>query len=203
MKITLAEFVKSAFKPSDYPVAFLPEVAFTGRSNVGKSSLINVLVNRKNLVKTSSSPGKTQSINFFNINNKITFVDFPGYGYAKVPIEVRKSWKPLIENYLKTRKHLKLAILIFDVRRIPTQEDINLVQWFDFHKIPVLLILNKIDKLSKSRLKRQAGLIKKSLPPNLGNIILFSAVTKEGKSEVWKQLLYTIEQTSDTMTNTI
>ena len=201
MKITLAEFVKSVFKPSDYPTASQPEVAFAGRSNVGKSSLINVLVNRKNLVKTSSSPGKTQSINFFNINNKITFVDLPGYGYAKVPIEVRKSWKPLIENYLKTRKHLKLAILIFDVRRIPSQEDISLVQWFDFYKIPVLLILNKIDKLSKSQLKRQVGLIKKSLPPNPSNIILFSAVTREGKSEVWKQILYTIEQTSDTRTN--
>jgi GTP-binding protein len=201
MKITLAEFVISAFKPSDYPIASLPEVAFAGRSNVGKSSLINVLVNRKNLVKTSSSPGKTQSINFFNINNKITFVDLPGYGYAKVPIEVKKSWKPLIENYLKTRKHLKLVILIFDVRRIPSQEDINLLEWFDFYKIPALLTLNKIDKLSKSKLKRQVELIKKSFPLTLDNIILFSAVTKQGKSEVWKQILYKIEETSDTMTN--
>ncbi|MCX8012273.1 MAG: ribosome biogenesis GTP-binding protein YihA/YsxC, partial [Desulfobacterota bacterium] len=117
MKIISAEFVKSAFKPEDYPRSFLPEVAFAGKSNVGKSSLINTLVNRKNLARISSTPGRTQSINFFCINQKIFLVDLPGYGYAKVPVNIREQWKPLVESYLAYRKNLKLVVVILDGRR--------------------------------------------------------------------------------------
>ena len=118
MVITSAEFVKSAVKPAQYPSAALPEIAFTGRSNVGKSSLINTLVNRKRLVKTSSTPGRTQLINFFIINKTISFVDLPGFGYAKVPSSVRNSWGPMLETYLSTRKTLKGTVLIMDIRCI-------------------------------------------------------------------------------------
>jgi len=194
MKIASAEFVKSVWKPSDYPGESLPEIAFAGRSNVGKSSLINVLVNRKKLVKTSSTPGKTQSVNFFTINNIFTFVDLPGYGFAKVPLTVRKKWKPLVERYLKDRKALKLALLILDIRRIPSQEDIGLLEWFDFYDIPTVVVLNKIDKFSKSKLRKQVDLIKKSLPLEKNSTILFSAVTREGKGEVWKQILDRVEE---------
>ena len=193
MKITSAEFVKSAWLPSDYPKDSLPEVVFAGRSNVGKSSLINALVNRKNLVKTSSTPGKTQSINFFNINNGITFVDLPGYGYAKVPLKLRKRWKPLVEDYLKTGRTIRLVVIILDVRRIPRQEDIGLIEWFDFYQVPRVIVLNKTDKLSRTNLKRQIELIKKSLPLKDNNPILFSAVTKEGKEEIWRQILCKVE----------
>ena len=189
MKITSAEFVKSTWKPFDFPQDTLPEVAFAGRSNVGKSSLINVLVNRKKLVKTSSTPGKTQSINFFDVNNKITFVDLPGYGFAKVPLTVRKKWKPLVESYMKMRESLRLVILILDVRRIPSQEDTELLKWFDLYDIPTVVVLSKIDKLSKTKLKKHIELVKKSLPFVGDNIIPFSAVTREGKDEIWQYIL--------------
>lgn len=193
MKITSAEFVTSAWMPSDYPKDSLPEVVFAGRSNVGKSSLINALINRKKLVKTSSTPGKTQSINFFNINDGITFVDLPGYGYAKAPLELRKRWKHLVEDYLKTRETIKLVILILDVRRIPCREDIELIEWFDFYQVPRVIVLNKTDKLSKTKLKEQIELIKKSLPLKDNNPIPFSSVTKEGKEEIWRQILCKVD----------
>lgn len=189
MKITSAEFVTSSWRPYDFPKDSLPEVAFAGRSNVGKSSLINVLVNRKKLVKTSSTPGKTQSINFFDINNKIIFVDLPGYGFAKVPLKLRKKWKPLVESYLKTRKTLRSVVLILDVRRMPTQEDTKLLRWFDLYQIPTVVVLSKIDKLSRAKLKKQIEIIKGSLPLEGNNIIPFSAITKEGKGEIWKRIL--------------
>ena len=181
--------MKSVWKPSDYPEESLPEVAFAGKSNVGKSSLINVLVNRKKLVKTSGTPGKTQSVNFFTINNTMTFVDLPGYGFAKVPPAVKKKWKPLVEGYLENRTALKLTLLILDIRRIPSQEDMGLLEWFDFHRIPSIVILNKIDKLSKSKVKKQSRIISESLSLEADRIVPFSAVTREGKGEVWKHIL--------------
>ncbi|MDY7034343.1 MAG: ribosome biogenesis GTP-binding protein YihA/YsxC [Thermodesulfobacteriota bacterium] len=198
MKITSAEFVISAWRSSDYPKCSLPEVAFAGRSNVGKSSLINVLVNRKKLVKTSSTPGKTQSINFFNINNTIMFVDLPGYGFAKVPMSVRKRWKPLVEGYLKGRKTLQLTLLILDVRRTPSEEDISLLDWFNFYRIPTVVVLSKIDKLSKSKLKKQIELMRKSLPFEPEKIVPFSAVTRDGKEEIWKHILNSVDKEGET-----
>ena len=152
MKILSAEFVTSATRPSQYPPAELPEVAFVGRSNVGKSSLINTLVNRKHLVKTSSTPGRTQLINFFDINDNLTFVDLPGYGYARVPAAVRKKWGPMIETYLSTRKTLKGVVIILDIRRLPREEEQNLIQWLAHFSICGIIVLTKTDKLSKTKI---------------------------------------------------
>jgi GTP-binding protein len=185
MIITSAEFVKSAVKPSHYPSTDLPEIAFTGRSNVGKSSLINSLVNRKHLVKTSSTPGRTQLINFFIINKTISFVDLPGFGYAKVPDSVRKSWGPMIETYLSTRNTLKGVVLIMDIRRIPGMHELNFIEWLHYYNIPSILILTKSDKLSKIKQKNQHLSIAKALRVNQGELILFSAKSHMGKDKVW------------------
>jgi GTP-binding protein len=185
MIITSAEFVKSAVKPSHYPSTDLPEIAFTGRSNVGKSSLINSLVNRKHLVKTSSTPGRTQLINFFIINKTISFVDLPGFGYAKVPASVRKSWGPMIETYLSTRNTLKGVVLIMDIRRIPGIQEVNFIEWLHYYNIPSILILTKSDKLSKIKQKNQHLSIAKALRVSQEELILFSAKSRMGKDNVW------------------
>jgi GTP-binding protein len=193
MIITSAEFVKSAVKPSHYPSTDLPEIAFTGRSNVGKSSLINSLVNRKHLVKTSSTPGRTQLINFFIINKTISFVDLPGFGYAKVPDSVRKSWGPMIETYLSTRDTLKGVVLIMDIRRIPGLQELNFIEWLHYYQIPSILILTKSDKLSKIKQKNQHLSIAKALRANQEELILFSAKSRMGKNEVWDAIGRLIE----------
>jgi GTP-binding protein len=177
--------VKSAVKPSHYPSTDLPEIAFTGRSNVGKSSLINTLVNRKHLVKTSSTPGRTQLINFFIINKTISFVDLPGFGYARVPDSVKKSWGPMIETYLSTRNTLKGVVLIMDIRRIPGMHEFNFIEWLHYYNIPKILILTKSDKLSKIKQKNQHLSIAKALRINQEELILFSAKSRMGKDEVW------------------
>jgi GTP-binding protein len=136
MLIKSAEFITSAVKPSQYPPAEMPEIAFAGRSNVGKSSLINTLVNRKRLVKTSNTPGRTQLINFFSVNGVLTFVDLPGYGYARVPLPVKKTWGPMVETYLKGRENLKGVVLLMDIRRLPQQEEKTLIDWLQQLHIP-------------------------------------------------------------------
>ena len=188
MIIKSAEFVKSAVKPSQYPPAILPEIAFAGRSNVGKSSLINTLVNRKHLVKTSRTPGRTQLINFFNINEVFTFVDLPGYGYAKVPLSVKKTWGPMIETYLSARKTLKGVVLIMDIRRIPAQEELNFIEWLDQCGLPGILILTKMDKLSKTKQAKQQHSIAETLDVTKDDLILFSAKSRQGKDSVWKAI---------------
>jgi GTP-binding protein len=188
MFIKSAEFVKSAIKPSQYPPAILPEIAFAGRSNVGKSSLINALVNRKHLVKTSRTPGRTQLINFFNINGIFSFVDLPGYGYAKVPKSIRKTWGPMIETYLSARKALKGVVLIMDIRRIPYQEELNFVEWLDRFGLPNILILTKMDKLSKTKQIKQQHSIAETLDVAKDDLILFSAKSRQGKDSVWKAI---------------
>jgi GTP-binding protein len=188
MIIKSAEFVKSAVKPSQYPPAILPEIAFAGRSNVGKSSLINTLVNRKHLVKTSRTPGRTQLINFFNINGTFSFVDLPGYGYAKVPLSVKKTWGPMIETYLSARKTLKGVVLIMDIRRTPAQEELNFVEWLDQCGLPGILILTKMDKLSKTKQAKQRHSIAETLDVTKDDLILFSAKSRQGKDSVWKAI---------------
>jgi GTP-binding protein len=188
MIITSAEFIKSAVKPSQYPASGSPEIAFAGRSNVGKSSLINTLVNRKHLVKTSSTPGRTQLINFFLINKTISFVDLPGFGYARVPESVRKSWGPMIETYLKTRKPLKGVVLIMDIRRIPGMQELNFIDWLHYFNIPSILILTKSDKLSKIKQKNQHLAVAKALNVNEDELILFSAKSRMGKDDVWNAI---------------
>ena len=194
MKILSAEFVTSATKPSQCPPAGSPEIAFAGRSNVGKSSLINALVNRKRLVKTSSTPGRTQLLNFFEINGNISFVDLPGYGYAKVPAAVRKKWGPMIETYLSTRTTLKGVVLIMDIRRSPRQEEFDLIQWLAGYSITTIPVLTKADKLSKTKQFKQQSAVAKDLHVDPKELILFSAKSRQGKDVVWKAVLSLINE---------
>jgi GTP-binding protein len=188
MMVKSAEFVTSAVKPSQYPEALHPEAAFAGRSNVGKSTLINTLVNRKRLVKTSSTPGRTQLINFFSVNDMLSLVDLPGYGYAKVPAAVTRTWGPMIETYLKGRETLKAVILILDVRRVPGIEEQNFIDWLKFYHRTPILVLTKADKLSKTAQKKQRQAIGAALGVDESALILFSAKTRLGKTEVWSAI---------------
>ncbi len=196
MKILSAEFITSATRPSQYPPVNFPEIAFAGKSNVGKSSLINVLVNRKRLVKTSTTPGRTQLINFFDINAGLTFVDLPGYGYAKVPAAIQKSWKPMIETYLSGRPTLRAVVMIMDIRRVPDEKDLYLIHWLGHHQIPAIPVLTKTDKLKPSEQTRQLTLVSATTGIPGDQIILFSAKTRTGKERIWD----TIERICDAAT---
>jgi GTP-binding protein len=185
MIIKSADFITSAVKPDQYPPAEAPEIAFAGRSNVGKSSLINCLVNRKRLVKTSSTPGRTQLINFFCINAAFNLVDLPGYGYARVPEKIRRQWGPMVERYLGSRTTLKGVVLLMDIRRTPGMEEDNLLNWLLDRQIPCLPVLTKADKLSKTKQRKQALAIAEHLGLAAKEMILFSAKTRQGKDQVW------------------
>jgi GTP-binding protein len=193
MLIKSAEFVTSAVKPTQYPPADLPEIAFAGRSNVGKSSLINTLVNRKRLVKTSATPGRTQLINFFNVNDAFHLVDLPGYGYAKVPAAVKRQWGPMIESYLKQRESLHGVVLIIDIRRTPGNEELNFIDWLNQYGRPVILTLTKTDKLSKNKITQRCQAIAQRLGFHKSDLILFSAKTRRGKSDVWHAIAQLID----------
>lgn len=188
MHVHSVDFLKSVYKLSQLPASDRPEVAFVGRSNVGKSSFINSLVGRKKLAQVSKDPGRTQSINFYLLNNAFYFVDLPGYGYAKVPISVRKKWKGLIERYLTKRSNLKAVVIIFDIRRIPNEEDLSLLSWFESHRIPFIIILSKADKLSSNKKREQLVQISQLLSAKVRDIIPFSSTTGEGKEAVWDRL---------------
>lgn len=194
MKILSAEFVLSAREPAHYPPASLPEVAFAGRSNVGKSSLINALLNRKGLARTSNTPGRTQEINFFRVNDRFNFVDLPGYGYAKVPEAIRRQWGPMVETYLRERGTLHLVLLILDVRRDPSPEDQQLIRWLSFYRVPFLLILTKRDKVSNNAFAQQRSRIaaKMALPPETP-LMAFSARTGAGKEALWREIRRVLE----------
>jgi GTP-binding protein len=188
MNIRSAEFVKSAVKPGHYPPPDMPEIAFAGRSNVGKSSLINTLVRRKHLVKTSNTPGRTQHINFFLVNGNLMLVDLPGYGYAKVPLAVRKQWRPMIETYLGGRPVLRGLVLILDIRRTPGPEETSFLQWLKEREIPALLVVTKADKLSKSRQNARQGAVADALSVPTETLIRFSAKTGLGRDSVWRDI---------------
>lgn len=188
MHVTSAEFVKSATKPAHYPPADFPEVAFAGRSNVGKSSLINVLVNRKGLVRTSSTPGRTQLINFFLVNARLMLVDLPGYGFAKVPLAVKKEWGPMIETYLSSRPNLGCVVLILDIRRVPTAEDRQMLQWLRAYDIPTLVVVTKCDKVSKNERARQTEIITRDMGLSRDEMRFFSALSREGKDGIWARI---------------
>lgn len=188
MKVSSAEFVTSGTRPAHYPPPELPEVAFAGRSNVGKSSLINVLVNRKGLVRTSSTPGRTQLINFFRVNGSLMLVDLPGYGFAKVPLAVKKEWGPMVETYLSTRPNLSCVVLIVDIRREPTEEDQLMLQWLRAYNVAVLVVVTKCDKVSKNERAKQAAIITRTLGLARDEMAFFSALSKEGRDEVWARI---------------
>ena len=188
MKIISAEFVKSATRPANYPESPLPEVAFAGRSNVGKSSLINVLVKRKNLVRTSSTPGRTQLINFFAINGRFSLVDLPGYGFAKVPLEVKKQWGPMIRTYMEVRENLRGVVLILDIRRVPGAEDLQMLDWLEEFGVPTILVVTKIDKLPRGQRERHLKQIVDTCGLDKEAFCLFSAQTREGLEDVWERI---------------
>lgn len=188
MIIRSAKFVCSAVTPGQYPPDDLPEVAFAGRSNVGKSSLINKILNRKKLVRTSKTPGRTQFLNFFEINELWRFVDLPGYGYAKVPVEVQKRWRPMVESYLTTRVNLRGMVWLLDIRREVSKEDLHLWDWLQAMQVEVIIVVTKADKLSKNKRNKQAASIAKSLGRTAQELIQFSATSGEGKDEIWQAL---------------
>ncbi|HQU86061.1 MAG TPA: ribosome biogenesis GTP-binding protein YihA/YsxC [Pyrinomonadaceae bacterium] len=186
MKITSAEFIKSAFNETHYTDDGLPEISFLGRSNVGKSSLINSLLQRKGLARTSNTPGRTQCINFFLINNDFYFVDLPGYGYAKVSKAMRRDWGAMAENYLAKRDELMLSIQLVDSRHAPTELDIQLNEWLKFHHKNFIVVATKADKLSSNQLNKTIKEIEKKLPDS--KIIAYSAVTGKGKDALWAEI---------------
>jgi len=184
-----AQFLKSAFKEDQYPPPDRPEVAFAGRSNVGKSSLINTLVNRKKLARTSATPGRTQSINFFRLGESLYLVDLPGYGFARVPVKVKQSWQKMVERYLKGRDTLKAVVVILDIRRDVGSGDMELIHWLNHYGIYPLMVLTKADKVSRQQARRRAGIIAGQLEGIIPDEpVLFSAKTRQGKEEIWKRL---------------
>jgi GTP-binding protein len=192
MKITSAEFLKSAFAEKDWPHDPLPEIAFLGRSNVGKSSLINSLLKMRGLARTSNTPGRTQALNFFLINKSFRFVDVPGYGYAKISRVIRESWAEMVTNYLANRRELVLSIQIVDSRHEPTNQDVQLHEWLQHNAKPQIIVATKSDKLSQNVLRQNLKRAKETLPE--GTIIAYSAVNGRGRDEVWNCIETALER---------
>lgn len=189
MKITSADIVISAVRKEQYPEGDLPEFALAGRSNVGKSSFINKMLNRRNLARTSSKPGKTQTLNFFLINEMFHFVDVPGYGFARVSKTERAAWGKMIETYLTSREQLKAALLIVDLRHPPTKDDVMMYEFFKHYEIPCIVIATKADKIPKGKWQKHLKVTKETLGLEAGDeIILFSSETGLGKDDAWKAL---------------
>ena len=186
MRISSARFVKSAKQANDFPKDRKPEIAFCGRSNSGKSSLLNALTNSQGLARTSSSPGRTQLINFFLIDGQTYYVDLPGYGYAKVPKGIRDTWGEMIESYLRNREPLKLAIMLVDSRIPPTDSDQTMKEWLDHFGIPNLVVLTKSDKISRNELTKALRTCAETLQTK--EIIAFSAITGFGKDAILKKI---------------
>lgn len=186
MHVKSAEFIKSATSPLHYPEALMPEIAFAGRSNVGKSSLLNVLLQRKSLVRTSSTPGRTQLINFFCVNSSINMVDLPGYGFAKVPVSVKKQWGPMVLTYLQNRPALCAVVMLFDIRRTPRAEDLQLLDWLEECEIMTIPVITKVDKIKRSQHKESIAVIANATGLPSAAFTLFSALKRTGAEEVWE-----------------
>ena len=186
MKITSAEFLKSALKEADWPHDNIPEIAFLGRSNVGKSSLINSLLGVRGLARTSSTPGRTQVLNFFLINRQFRVVDLPGYGYARAPKAVKAEWSSAAEEYLAKRQQLVLSIHIVDSRHEPSKHDLQLHEWLVHHHKPHLIVATKSDKLSKNELGRNVKRAARAFKSD--NLIIYSATKREGRDRLWNAI---------------
>ena len=195
MKINKAELITSSVKKEQYPQTNLKEIALAGRSNVGKSSFINKMINRRNLVRTSSKPGKTQTLNFYNINDIFCFVDVPGYGYAKVTKAEKSKWATMMEEYFETREELGLVMLIVDLRHSPTHDDIMMYEYMKHLGIRVVVVATKADKVKMSKKQKNINEIKIKLNIDLDDpVIAFSAETAEGKDIVWSYLTNYLNQ---------
>lgn len=178
-----------AAKKIQYPTDFRPEIAFAGRSNVGKSSLINTMINRKALARTSGQPGKTQTINFYDIEGEIYFVDLPGYGYARVSRQERDRWGKMIEEYLYQREQLQCVVQLVDSRHEPSKDDKMMYEWIKHYKDKVIVVATKIDKLSRNEVQKNLSMIRKALKMEKADeLIGFSSETKVGKEELWNIL---------------
>lgn len=203
MKTPKAQFIKTAMFSKDYPVIrnqsgeVLPEVAVVGRSNVGKSTLLNHLFHSKNLVKTSSTPGKTQALNFFTLNDAIAFADLPGYGYAEVPPSVKKQWGPIVQTYLEKRDTLKLILFLLDIRRQPNEEDFQFIEWALHSQKALILVLTKVDKVNQTEKKQNTKRILEAF--NLDNLhyVLYSAPKNIGSRELMHHIQAAIKDESD------
>ena len=191
MKVTKAEFIKSAFTEDDWPKDSQPEVAFLGRSNVGKSSLINSVLAVRGLARTSSTPGRTQSLNFFSVNDRFKFVDFPGFGYARVPKNIKSTWGEMATAYLANRRQLVLSIHIVDSRHEPTKQDLQLHEWLEQSDKPQLIVATKSDKLSHNELKKNLQHIARVLDDD--SVMAYSAKSGRGREELWRAIQSAIE----------
>jgi len=190
MLIKSAEFIISAVSPTQYPADLLPEVALVGRSNVGKSSMINTLINRRGLARTSSTPGKTQLLNFYLINKEFYFVDLPGYGFAKVSKTVKSQWGKMIETYLQKRENLVGVIQLVDSRHEPSKDDIIMQEWLQHNGLPTLVVATKIDKISRGNWPKHEKMIREKLGLKGQPLILFSAENRQGKEQILEQLAH-------------
>ncbi|MDQ0858189.1 MULTISPECIES: ribosome biogenesis GTP-binding protein YihA/YsxC [Bacillaceae] len=189
MKVTSSEIVISAVKPEQYPDLDLPEIALAGRSNVGKSSFINKLLNRKNLARTSSKPGKTQTLNFYIINEVLHFVDVPGYGYAKVSKSERDAWGKMIETYFTKRRQLCAAVLLVDLRHAPSKDDVMMYEFLKHHDIPTIVVATKADKIPKGKWQKHMKVVRETLDKDPNDpLICFSSETGQGKVEAWSAI---------------
>ncbi|HEY8225163.1 MAG TPA: ribosome biogenesis GTP-binding protein YihA/YsxC [Pyrinomonadaceae bacterium] len=185
-KVTSAEFLKSAFKETDWPRDLRPEIAFLGRSNVGKSSVINSLLGVRSLARTSSTPGRTQSLNFFSINEAFRFVDLPGFGYARVPRDIKAGWGEMVMGYLAKRRQLVLSIHLVDSRHEPTKQDLQLHEWLEQNAKPRLIVATKSDKLSNNELRKSLEHIRGVLQDD--QVVAYSAKTGRGRDELWRAI---------------
>lgn len=189
MKIYKADFITSGVNPEHYPEPLLPEVALAGRSNVGKSSFINKLVQRKALARTSSKPGKTQTLNFFNINDEVMFVDVPGYGYAKVSKTEREAWGKMMEKYFTQREILKGVVQLVDIRHDPSADDVTMYDFLKYYDLPVIVVATKLDKIKKSQRDKHIAAIKRKLQfDGQDALIPFSSETGEGVDAAWEAI---------------
>lgn len=189
ININNAKFEITAVKPEQYPKSDKPEITFVGRSNVGKSSLINSMLNRKSLARVAATPGLTRVINFYNVDNILYFVDLPGYGFAKVSKTEKESWGSVVETYLKTRKQLKLVIMLVDIRHSPTDDDKLMNDWLKCNGIPYLITATKLDKIPRSKVKERVCDIRKVLElSDSVKVIPFSSKTKQGREELWNEI---------------
>lgn len=189
MDVKNAAYILTAVKPEQYPKHDLPEVALLGRSNVGKSSIINTLVNQKNLARKSATPGKTREINFYSVNDQLYLVDLPGYGYAKVSKAAKTAWDEMINTYLNTRQQLRLFIMLVDIRHAPSKEDQVMAYWLRSQDLPYFFVATKLDKITRNQTTKQLNLIRTELEMEETEVLIpFSAVTKQGREEVWRQV---------------
>ncbi len=195
MKVNTADIVISAVKPEQYPNDGLPHIALAGRSNVGKSSFINKMINRKALARTSSKPGKTQTLNFYIINEMMYFVDVPGYGYAKVSKSERAAWGKMIETYITKSEHLRVLILIVDLRHAPSKEDVMMYEFLKHYEIPTMVVATKADKIPKGKWQKHAKVVKETLQMDKADpLVIFSSEKGLGKDEAWSTLMRFINE---------